>query len=122
MIASQTTSPIDKLKQQVACPVELALRVLGGKWRGSVLYQLKDGALRFNELKYRVQDAAVDYEGSDNYLSNKVLSGHLKALIEYELVEKTGHSEENERYALTTKGQSVMPILIDLFYWGQNKF
>jgi DNA-binding HxlR family transcriptional regulator len=75
MQESREISAIEKLKNQVVCPVEFALRVLGGKWRGSILYQLKDGGLRFNELKYRVQDAVIDYEGVDNYLTNK---GHKK--------------------------------------------
>ena len=33
------------------CPVEVALDVLGGKWKGLILYYLKDDAKRFNELK-----------------------------------------------------------------------
>lgn len=116
-----TTSEIDRIKAQVACPVELALRVLGGKWRGSILYQLKDGPLRFNALKHRVQDAVVDYNDADNFLTNKVLTEHLNALINYGLVGKTSMSDVSH-YQLTEKGESVMPILIDLFYWGQNNF
>ena len=122
MVEQKSFSPIQKLKAQVACPVELALRVLGGKWRGSILYQLKDGPLRFNALKYRVQDAVVDYGNNDNYLSNKVLSHHLKELTGFGLVQKTEEDEERENYSLTEKGQSVIPILLDLFYWGQEQF
>jgi DNA-binding HxlR family transcriptional regulator len=114
-------SAIDKLKKQVVCPVELALRVLGGKWRGSIIYQLKDGPLRFNQLKYNVQDAVVNYDDADNFLSNKVLSLHLNDLIEYGLVEKE-EQEPHFLYQLTDKGESAMPILLDLFYWGENQF
>ena len=53
--------PVDKIKRTVVCPVELSLRILGGKWRGSILYQLKNGPLRFNELKLRVQYAVLEY-------------------------------------------------------------
>jgi len=122
MVEQKKIISIEKLKRQVVCPVELALRVLGGKWRGSILYQLKDGPLRFNELKYRVQDAVVDYEDSDNYLSNKVLSNHLKELIQFQLIEKKEFEGNSIKYELTSKGLSVMPILIDLFYWGENQF
>ena len=121
MIEQETVSVISKLKQQVVCPVELALRVLGGKWRGSILYHLRNGALRFNELKYKVQDAVVDYGDADNYLSNKVLSNHLRELISFELVEKTNLAQGYAEYGLTRKGLSVMPILLDLFYWGQKE-
>lgn len=115
------SNAIKKLKDQVVCPVEVALRILGGKWRGSILYQLRNGALRFNELKRRVQDAVIDFEDADNYLSNKVLSYHLNELIEYQLVHKnTSQLNGNSNYELTSTGLELMPILIELFYWGEH--
>jgi len=112
---------IKKLKNQVVCPVEVALRILGGKWRGSIIYQLQYGELKFNELKHRVQDAVIDYENADNYLSNKVLSSHLKELIEYGLVQKNiGTKKQDSTYALTETGIKLVPVLIELFYWGEH--
>ncbi len=113
------TPDISKIKKQVVCPVELALRVLGGKWRGSILYQLKDGPLRFNALKKRVQNAVVDYDDADNFLSNKVLSGHLSALIDFELIQKET-TENQSIYQLTEKGKSAVPLLLALFQWGEE--
>ena len=121
MIEEIITPRITKIKSQVVCPVELALRVLGGKWRGSILYQLRVGSLRFNHLKNNVQAAVVDYEDSDNFLSNKVLSCHLIELIELELVKKEG-IDSIVYYSLTKKGESAMPILLDLFEWGETHF
>lgn len=118
-----TEHPLDKLKRSVVCPVELSLRVLGGKWRGSILYQLIDGPLRFNELKLRVQDAVVDYhKDEDHILSSKVLSEHLTQLANYGLVMKEKNADENSNctYKLTPKGESVIPILLDLFFWGEE--
>ena len=117
----KTNKAIQKLKNHVVCPVELALRILGGKWRGSILYQLKDGPLRFNELKFKVQDAVIDLEGTDNYLSNKVLSNHVKELIDFQLIQKFNNGERIAQYQLTSNGVSVMPILLDLFYWGEKQ-
>lgn len=121
-----SNSAIDKIKRNVVCPVELALRVFGGKWRGSILYQLKDGPLRFNALKNRVQDAVVYYdEHEDHFLTGKVLSEHLAALTEFELVEKTAGKQadaQHQLYGLTAKGQSAIPLLLDLFYWGEHHF
>ena len=118
--------PIDKLKRNVVCPVELSLRVLGGKWRGSILYQLRNEDLRFNELQLRVQDAVVDYhKDEDHYLSSKVLTEHLNQLKHYGLVHKTEMIKNGNKicyYGLTEKGKSVIPILLDLFYWGENNF
>lgn len=116
---------IAKQKKRVVCPVELALRILGGKWRGSILYQLIDGPLAFNALKDRVQDAVVcDSLEEDHYLSAKVLSEHLTALQEYELVCKVPvngqHGNGSYQYTLTDKGTSSVPLLMDLFDWGNT--
>lgn len=119
-------SPIDKLKRNVVCPVELSLRVFGGKWRGSILYQLNKGPVRFNELKLMVQDAVVYYhQDEDQLLSSKVLTEHLTALLDFGLIQKCSKDELGDTYnlySLTEKGESAMPILIDLFYWGENHF
>jgi DNA-binding HxlR family transcriptional regulator len=122
MIEENNSLAIEKLKRQVVCPVELALRVIGGKWRGSILYQLKDGALRFNELRNRVQEAVVDYEEEDNYLSNKVLSNHLKDLTDFGVVRKEEIAPNKVKYELTSKGVLVIPTLIELFDWGEKLF
>jgi len=115
------SNAIKKLKDQVVCPVEVALRILGGKWRGSILYQLRNGELRFSKLKNCVQDAVIDYEDADNYLSNKVLSYHLSELIEFQLVRKNMKTDRtNSTYELTDTGLALMPILIELFYWGEH--
>ncbi|KAA2299381.1 helix-turn-helix transcriptional regulator, partial [Clostridioides difficile] len=33
------------------CSVEVTLSVIGGKWKGAILYHLFSGPLRFNELR-----------------------------------------------------------------------
>ena len=121
MLQEIDTGKIQKIKSQLVCPVELALRVLGGKWRGSIMYQLKDGPLRFNHLKIRVQDAVVDYDDADNILSNKLLSLHLSELCDFGLISKTSYDSHAE-YGLTPKGQSSIPILLDLFDRGATHF
>ncbi|MEC8226771.1 MAG: helix-turn-helix domain-containing protein, partial [Pseudomonadota bacterium] len=32
------------------CAIEKGMRLIGGKWTGSIIYHLKDGPVRFNDL------------------------------------------------------------------------
>ncbi|MCG8573848.1 MAG: helix-turn-helix transcriptional regulator [Flavobacteriales bacterium] len=113
---------LENLKKNVVCPVELALRVVGGKWRGSILYQLQDEPLRFNELMLRVQDAVVYYDKRvDHFLSSKVLSEHLSSLQNLGMIEKL-QEQDKTYYRLSQRGQSIVPLLIELFYWGEEHF
>ena len=32
------------------CAIERGMRIIGGKWKGSILWHLKDGPVRFNDL------------------------------------------------------------------------
>lgn len=40
-----------RIKSRYGCPVELSLDVLGGKWKSVILARLKDGPLRYGELR-----------------------------------------------------------------------
>ena len=33
------------------CPVDLTLSVIGGRWKGLVFWNLRNGVMRFGELK-----------------------------------------------------------------------
>lgn len=40
------------------CPIERGMRLLGGKWKGSILWHLKDGPMRFNDLARQLGGAS----------------------------------------------------------------
>ena len=42
---------MNRLPRTFGCPVELSLESFGGKWKAVILARLKDGALRYGELR-----------------------------------------------------------------------
>ena len=41
------------------CAIERGMRIIGGKWTGSILWHLKDEPVRFNDLARMVGGASV---------------------------------------------------------------
>lgn len=91
------------------CPVEAALELFGGKWKGIVLYHLLDGAKRFNELKRKVGN-----------VTQRMLTKQLRDLEENGLISRKVYAEVPPKveYRLTEKGKSLRPILLALEKWG----
>ncbi|MBM4778285.1 MAG: helix-turn-helix transcriptional regulator [Archangiaceae bacterium] len=94
------------LRREFSCPVELALEVLGGKWKVVLLAHLKERPRRYAELRRLVPR-----------LSDKMLAQRLRDLEELGLVrhrKQRGFSE----YALTARGLTLGPALTALYDWG----
>lgn len=88
------------------CSVEAALAVIGGKWKGTILYRLhRDGVLRFNEIR-RILPA----------VSQRTLTLQLRALEADGIVERTVYAEVPPRveYRLSAYGQTLAPVLLAL--------
>ncbi len=111
---------LKRLPATFGCPVELTLEVLGGKWKPVILAHLKDGALRYGELRARIPN-----------LSDKVLTERLRDLEDRGLVARQstgsatrGAARRGERpqvvYRLTKRGHSLRPILTALYAWGED--
>jgi DNA-binding HxlR family transcriptional regulator len=84
--------------------VELALAVLGGKWRVVILAHLKQQSLRYSDLRRLTPR-----------VSEKMLTQRLHELCGAGLVIKRG-----ERYSLSSRGKSAAPVLQALYDWGQR--
>lgn len=94
-----------------ACPVEATLELIGGKWKGIVLYYLLDGRLRFSELKRKI-----------GCVTQRMLTKQLRELESGGLVNRTVYAEVPPRveYELTSEGRSLEPILNSLKKWGET--
>ena len=92
-----------------ACPVEATLELIGGKWKGIILYYLLDGRMRFSELKRRI-----------GCVTQRMLTKQLRELESTGLVERIVYAEVPPKveYKLTEEGKTLQPILISLKQWG----
>lgn len=92
------------------CPVEQAIRVIGGKWKLLVLRSLLlNGPQRYNELLRRVTD-----------ISPKELTRNLRELMNSGLVERASGSGPTIQYDLTQLGKGLMPTFEGLLIWGKE--
>ncbi|MBS2965354.1 helix-turn-helix transcriptional regulator [Actinocrinis puniceicyclus] len=97
------------MSKRYGCPVELAVDVIGGKWRPVILAHLKEGAHRYGELRRRVPD-----------MSEKMLAQRLRELQADGLVERVDRQSRpaHVEYHLTEEGRSLAPVLQALYDWG----
>lgn len=93
-----------------ACPVIAAIDQVGTPWRMNIIYALKEGEQRFNELK-RATGAR-----------SKTLSDALDELVENDIVVRRMEEDAPVAvyYTLTTKGEELLDVLADLDEWAQN--
>lgn len=91
------------------CPVEACLEVVGGKWKGVILFHLLGGTKRFNELR-RLMPA----------VTQRMLTRQLRELEADQVVARTVYPEVPPRveYSMTDFGQTLEPILRMLQKWG----
>ncbi len=93
------------------CGVEITLNLIGGKWKGVILWHLCQKTLRFSQLKRRM-----------NGVTQKMLTQQLRELERGGLVHREVYPEVPPKveYSLTDKGRSLEPILKLMCKWGQE--
>ncbi|MCQ1060205.1 winged helix-turn-helix transcriptional regulator [Photobacterium sp. DNB23_23_1] len=93
------------------CAIEKGMRILGAKWKGSIIYHLKDGPVRFNDLSRMLGGA-----------SKKMVDQRLKELESENMVIRRVLNDKPlaVSYELTEFGKSALSILDDLRKWSEN--
>jgi DNA-binding HxlR family transcriptional regulator len=94
-----------------ACSVEAALDVIGGKWKGVIVYHLLSGTKRFNELHRSFQG-----------ITHRMLVLQLQELEKDGVIHRQVYPEVPPKveYSLTPFGQSLQPILLLIREWGEE--
>nr|WP_193987514.1 helix-turn-helix domain-containing protein [Lelliottia steviae] len=93
------------------CAIEKGMRLIGGKWKGSIIYHLKDNPVRFNDLTRMLGGA-----------TKKMVDQRLKELeIEGMVIRKVISDRPIAvTYELTDFGRSALSILEDLRKWSES--
>ncbi|MBE1299892.1 MAG: transcriptional regulator [Alteromonadaceae bacterium] len=93
------------------CAIEKGMRLIGGKWKGSIIYHLKDEPVRFNDLSRMLGGA-----------TKKMVDQRLKELEEEGMVLRKVISDRPiaVTYELTEFGRTALKILDDLRIWSET--
>jgi DNA-binding HxlR family transcriptional regulator len=92
------------------CPVTATVEVIGGRWKSTILFHLKDQPRRFNELRRLVPG-----------ITQRMLTLQLRALEQDGIVSRKVHDTipPHVEYSFTKKGWSLGPILDAMEAWGE---
>ena len=98
-------------KRTFTCGLDAAIAVMGGKWKGLILFALQDGPLRFGELRRSVPG-----------ISERVLILQLREMEASGLVHREVYHQVPPKveYSLTEFGESLNNALAPLGEWGEE--
>jgi DNA-binding HxlR family transcriptional regulator len=93
------------------CPVEVAIAVLGGAWKMTIVKHLLEGPLRYGELRRRVGN-----------VTPRVLTRQLRELEQDGIVVRHAYAEVPPRveYSLTSTGEGLKAFALELNQWGDE--
>ncbi|MFI9454513.1 winged helix-turn-helix transcriptional regulator [Amycolatopsis sp. NPDC052450] len=93
------------------CGLDAAIAVVGGKWKGLILFALQDGPLRFGELRRAVPG-----------ISERVLILQLREMETTGLLHREVYHQVPPKveYSLTAFGDSLNTAMAALGEWGEE--
>lgn len=101
----------NQLQMTANCPITSSLILINGRWKMIILWQIRGGAIRFGELRRAIP-----------LITEKMLTDQLRELEHDGFLERVVFAQVPPRveYSLTPLGTSFMPILEQLFAWGEE--
>ena len=90
------------------CSVEAAIGLIDGKWKSIILWHLRSGTLRFNELRRHVENCTP-----------RMLTNQLRQMEEDGLITRKVYAQVPPKveYSLSDLGRTMEPILRALKEW-----
>lgn len=97
-------------KEISPCPIDVALSVIDGRWKGTIMWRLLNGPMRTSELRKSIPE-----------MTERMLVRHLREMTESGILAR----QEDEglplrvRYSITPYGMTLVPVLDALCTWGR---
>ncbi|EHQ26113.1 winged helix-turn-helix transcriptional regulator [Mucilaginibacter paludis] len=100
-----------KIAKDLTCGLNIAIEVIGGKWKANLLANISKGLKRPSELHRSIPRASA-----------RMLNQQLSELEFHSIVEKTIFNilPTKVEYALTPGGESIMEVLRAMKSWGER--
>jgi DNA-binding HxlR family transcriptional regulator len=99
------------MNENLSCPVETTLGLIGGKYKTLILWHLAEAKMRYSQLQKAIPK-----------VTPKILTQQLRELEAEGLVHREVFPivPPKVEYSLTSLGKSLMPVLISMRDWGAN--
>jgi DNA-binding HxlR family transcriptional regulator len=100
------------------CPVASFQKMIAGKYKLRIVWDLRDGPLRYNEIRSGLLRGAA----GSGVIAPRVLSRELKALTQSGLIVRKDYGQVPPKvdYRLTPKGRSFVPVIAKIREWGER--
>ncbi len=110
MVETAKNIPVEETPEYI-CGVAVTLDLIGGKWKGVILWHLSHKTLRFSQLKRRLSG-----------ITQKMLTQQLRELERDGLIHRKVYAEVPPRveYSLTDLGHTLQPTLQQMCDWGKT--
>lgn len=111
MPADTVTSQIDAFREAaLSCPIPAAVELIGEKWAFLILRGALNGLHHFEEFQAGLG------------VARNILSDRLAKLVAGGILERSPDPTDRRKviYALTVKGEGLLPVLLALRQWGDQ--
>ncbi|SDF14137.1 winged helix-turn-helix transcriptional regulator [Sporolituus thermophilus] len=97
--------------QEFKNAVKTTLKTIGGKWKPVILCFLKEGVMRFSELKREIPE-----------ITEKMLTQQLRELEQDGIISRKVYPQVPPKveYSLTEYGQTIQEVLDVMYKWGRQ--
>jgi DNA-binding HxlR family transcriptional regulator len=98
------------------CPVAAFQKMISGKYKLRIVWDLKDGPKRYGEIR----TGLLRGSSGTSEIAPRVLSRELKALTESGLIDRRDYGvvPPKVEYRLIRKGKSFVPVIAAIRAWG----